>query len=123
MTTRAAARPKHRAWWDNPPGIVRVTVRRRGREQVLGPHGVLTLAEAADLLGRPVHEVRQAIRTGFLRTRRRGPQLVVTPAACRQFLNEERADGEAAVAALEEMRRTGAKPIPAEQVHRELGLE
>ena len=49
--------------------------------------------------------------------------MLVTLRACHAFLDEERADGARARAALEEMRRTGEKPILADVVFRELGLE
>jgi hypothetical protein len=124
-TTRYRA-PAIRVYRENPPGsrvtLVR-TVRGRERERVVGPRGQLTLAEAAAVLDRPVAEVRKDIRAGFLRARRDRGQAVVTLAGCDRFLREEREDGEGALAALEEMRRTGARPIPSEQVFRELGLE
>lgn len=119
--------PKVRVAWANP-GEARatlVTTTRNGhtRERSLGPRTLLTLASAAVVLNRPVAEVRRAIDAGFLRAARPRPPVRVTLRACRAFLDEERADGVRARASLEEMRRTGAKPIPADVVHRELGLE
>jgi hypothetical protein len=128
MTTRArTTSPKLRAWWHNPPATPRVTLARQvsGRtlEREVGPAGVLTLAEAAAVLDRPVADVRRAIRTRFLPARRRQGQLVVTVRACYRFREEERADGESAMAAVARARQTGARPIPWARARRELGLE
>ncbi|MBI2203349.1 MAG: hypothetical protein HYU41_05800 [Candidatus Rokubacteria bacterium] len=46
---------------------------------------------------------------------------MVTVAACHRFLVEEREDGNAAAAAMERMRRAGAKPISSARVFQELG--
>lgn len=46
---------------------------------------------------------------------------MVTVAACRQFLDEEREDGEAALRAAERIRRGEAKLIPYEEVKKRLG--
>ena len=118
-------RQKTRVAWSHP-GEARamlVTTSSNGhiRERALGPRTLLTLTEAAVVLNRPVAEVRRAIDAGFLRAARRRPRTLVTLRACHTFLDEERADG--ARAALEEMRRTGENPIPADVVFRELGLE
>lgn len=125
-TTPRRRAPLIRVYHENLPGsrvtLVR-TVRGQELERVVGPRGRLTLAEAAAVLDRPEREVRRAITGRFLAAQRDRGQVVVTLAACDRFLREEREDGEGALAALEEMRRTGARPIPSEQVFRELGLE
>lgn len=92
-------------------------------EREVGPNDLLTLAEAAAVLERPVADVRRAIRTRFLPARRRRRQVLVTVAACHRFLREEREDGQDAVAAVERARRTGAQPLSSDHVFRELGLE
>lgn len=128
MTTTRARSPRIRASWHQPTGPVpRVTLARIVRgvpvERTVGPRGLLTLEEAAAVLDRPIREVRKDIRTAFLPARRHEGRLVVTVAACYRFLVEEREDGQGACAALEEMRRTGQRPIPYERVRQEAGLE
>ena|SRR2546425_12570231 len=114
-----------RAAWHTEAGEPRVIFRRevRGRveERSLGPRDVLTLEEAATILKRPVNEIRKDIRTRFLRTTRRKGRLVVTVGACRQFLDEEREDGEAAIRVAERIRRSETKLIPYEEVKKRLG--
>jgi hypothetical protein len=60
---------------------------------------LLTLDEAAELLGRLREHVERAIVAGFLRVRRKGTRCY-TVQACRTFLDEERADLDAAHAAV-----------------------
>lgn len=125
MAARTATTAQLRVHWESSNAQPRVTLARqvRGRtlERAVGPRGRLTLVEAAAILRRPVREVRRSIRTGFLRACADGRH--VTLAACHQFLIEERADGEAAVALMEKVRRGEMALIPWEQVHRELGLD
>jgi hypothetical protein len=96
------------------------TLRGKLTEYERGPRDRLTLAEAAAVLARPIREVRADIRAKFLRALPGGRH--VTVAACQEFLIEEREDGEGAHAAIAEMKRTGAKPVPSGEVFRELGL-
>ena len=127
MPTKTRSSPKIQARWQTSGATPRLKLVREGHggrdERNLGPRSLLDLDEAAAVLQRPRAEVERAIRTGFLAARREGRMIRVTVGACYRFLAEERADGQAARSAIEEMKRTGAKPIPAEQVYRELGLE
>ena len=99
----------------NSRGTVTVVRARQGAPRVLGPRELLTLAEAAEVLGRPLEHVERAIRGGFLRVRRKGTRCYVTVQACRTFLAEERADLRAAHAS------RGGPFIPAEDVFRQTG--
>ena len=114
-----------RAAWQHEPDGHRVTLRRelRGRveQRKLGPRDVLTVAEAAVILKRPVSEVRKDIRARFLRATRRKCRVVVTVAACRKFLDEEREDGKAALDVAERIGRGEARLIPYEEVKKRLG--
>jgi hypothetical protein len=101
-----------------------VTLRREMRGRVgqrdLGPRDMLTVAEAAAILERPVSEVRKDIRARFLRATRRKGRVVVKVAACRQFLDEEREDRKAALGVTERIRRGDARLIPYEEVKKRL---
>ena len=114
-----------RAAWRTKVREPRVTLRReaRGRveERELGPRDVLTLEEAAAILKRPVSEVQRDVRARFLRATRRKGRVMVTVAACRQFLDEERGDGEAALRVAERIRLGEAKLISYEEVKKRLG--
>lgn len=120
MTTRARRAPKIRAYRENLPGVLRVTLIRElnGQrfERHVGPRGWLNLEEAATVLQRPPAVVLQSIRAGFLRARGRGRRVLVTLAACERFRSEEAEDG-ASIRARRHQRR-----YPAEEVHAELGL-
>ena len=98
-----------------PRGTLTVVRARQGAPRVLGPRELLTLDEAAEVLGRPREHVERAIRAGFLRVGRKGSRSYVTVQACRTFLAEERADLEAAHAS------RGGRLIPAEDVFRQIG--
>jgi hypothetical protein len=93
----------------------------RVEQRELGPRDVLTVAEAAAILKRPVSEVRKDIRARFLRATRRKGRVVVTVAACREFPDEEREDGEAVLNVAERIRRGEARLIPYEEVKKKLG--
>ena len=114
-----------RAAWQREANGPRVTLRRelRGRveQRKLGPRDVLTVAEVAVILKRPVSEVRKDIRARFLRATRRKGRVVVTVAACRQFLDEEREDGKAALDVAERIGRGEARLIPYEELKKRLG--
>ena len=99
----------------NPRGTLTVVRARQGAPRVLGPRELLTLDEAAQVLGRPREHVERAIRARFLRVRRKGTRCYVTVQACRTFLAEERADLDAAHAS------RGGQFIPAEDVFRQIG--
>jgi hypothetical protein len=113
------------ASWHANAREARVTLRRevRGRveERTLGPLDVLTLNEAAAILRRPVTEIRRDIRGGFLRAARRKGRVVVTVAACRQFLDEEREDGAATLRVADRIRGGDAKLIPYEEIKKRFG--
>jgi predicted DNA-binding protein len=100
---------------------LRLEMRGRVEQRELGPRDVLTVTEAAAILKRPVNEIRKDIRARFLRTTRRKGRVMVTVAACRQFLDEEREDGKAALDAAERIRRGEARLIPYEEVKKRLG--
>lgn len=127
--TSSTSSPRVQGRWENtgttaaPRAVLTRTIRGEPRERQVGPRAKLALDEAAALLNCPVSYVRCAIRTKFLRAARDRGHVVVTLAACRRFLDEEREDGEAAVAARAGRRRTGAARISSDQVFRELGLE
>ena len=114
-----------RAVWQREAGGSRLTLRRemRGRveQRELGPHDALTVAEAAAILERPLSEIRKDIRARFLKATRLKGRVVVTVAACRQFLDEEREDGKAALHAAERIRRGEVRLIPYEDVKKRLG--
>lgn len=123
--SRAAAvapspRPTIRVVWPNPAGpcatLIRVTPSGRERERTVGPRALLTLDEAAAVLGRPRAGVQRAIRAGFLATRRRGSRRYVTMKACADFRREEEAD--LAFARV----RAHEPDIPADEVYSRLGL-
>ena len=105
---RTRTRPRIRVCRENPPGAgATVTIERRlpnGRtvERELGPSGLLSLDEAARVLGRSRAEVQGAIRTGFLRARRRGGRVSVALGACLDFLREEDEDRQIARARKQE---------------------
>ena len=113
------------AAWVTDAAEVRLTLRRevRGRVQQreLGSRDVLTMNEAAAVLKRPLRELRQDIRSGFLRATRRKGHVVITVAACRRFIDEEREDGEAAAHVAARIRRRDAKLVPYEEVKKRLG--
>jgi hypothetical protein len=96
-------------------------MRGRVEQRELGPRDVLTIAEAAAILKRPVSEIRKDIRARFLRATRRKGRVMVTVAACRRFLDEEREDGKAALDAAERIGRGEAGLIPYEEVKKRLG--
>ena len=98
----------------NPRGTLTVVRARQGVPRVLGPRELLTLDEAAEVLGRPREHVERVIRAGFLRVRRKGTRWYVTVQACQAFLAEERADLHAAHAS------RGGPFIPAEEVFRQV---
>ena len=96
-------------------------VRGRVEARELDARDVLTLEEAAAVLKRPVDEVRKDIRTRFLRATRRKGRVVVTVAACHQFLAEEREDGEAALEAAERIRRGEERLVSYAEAKKRLG--
>jgi excisionase family DNA binding protein len=99
----------------HPRGTLAVVRAGQRTARVLGPRELLTLDEAAEVLGRPREHVERVIRAGFLRVRRKGTRRYVTVQACRTFLAEERADLDAAHAS------RGGRFIPAEEVFRQIG--
>lgn len=127
MAQGTAAAPRFHVRWEerSSNSTPSITLARRVRGQtvqrVVAPRGRLTLPEAAAVLERPLREVRRSIRTGFLRACADGRH--VTVAACHQFLRGEREDGEAAMAAMDKVRRGEARVTPWEQVRRELGRD
>ena len=88
----------------------------RLRERVVGPRALLTIAEAAAVLERPVAHVRRAIKARLLRAVRRGGRECVTMGTCVGFLREEKADLAVARARLHEPVRSS------EEVYRQLEL-
>ena len=64
----------------------------RLRERVVGPRALLTIAEAAAVLDRPVAHVRRAIKACLVRAVRRGSRTYLTMGTCVGFLREEKAD-------------------------------
>jgi hypothetical protein len=66
--------------------------RAGGYARVVGPRALLTIAEAAAVLDRPVAHVRRAIKARLLRVVRRGDREYVAMSACVGFLREEKAD-------------------------------
>lgn len=88
----------------------------RLRERVVGPRALLTIAEAAVVLERPVAHVRRAIKARLLRAVRRGSRTYLTMGTCVGFLREEKADLAVARARLHEPVRSS------DEVYRQLGL-
>jgi hypothetical protein len=88
----------------------------RLRERVVGPRALLTIAEAAAVLDRPVAHVRRAIKARLLRAVRRGGREYVTMSTCVGFLREEKADLAVARTRLHEPVRSS------EEVYRQLEL-
>lgn len=121
---RARAVPAIQLRWHHPRTALRVPIERpvgnRLLEREVGPRSLLDLDEAATVLARPREAVQRSIRSGFLRTARRGRYAMVTLKACVAFLAEERADDEAAQSARARARARGEQPIPADEVHRRL---
>ena len=123
MTTRT--RPRIRVYPEALPGAgPTVVIGRRlasGRtvERELGQSGRLSLEEAARVLGRSRTEVQDAVRTGFLRVRRRGGRISVALGACLDFLREEDEDRQIARARKQEpsvpaiVARRSSRPLSA----------
>ena len=88
----------------------------RLRERVVAPRTLLSIAEAAAVLDRPIAHVRRAIKARLLRAVRRGSRTYLTMATCAGFLREEVADVAVAGARLHEPVRSS------EEVYRQLEL-
>ena len=86
----------------------------RLRDRVVGPRALLTIAEAAAVLDRPVAHVRRAIKARLLRAVRRNGREYLTMGTCVGFLREEKADLVVARARLHEPVRSS------EEVYRQL---
>lgn len=107
--------------WDGPRLTIQCRPGGRVVEREVGPRGRLNAMEVAAVLRMSPRTVFRLVSQGLLRGRRVGRSVSVTVAAVVRYL-EDQVDRRGARQAIEEMRRSGQRPIPWEDVKRTAGL-